>query len=442
MDKRAVIPNPLLALGASIVEVGGVTPHPQAGNPKVRVFRVPSQKALINRYGLNSEGADMIAKRLRQRVREYARAKGFGVDEAAEKRILDGEAGVPPGSLTEGKLMAIQIAKNSSTPDQDIKAVTADYVYCVEALARYADIIVCNVSSPNTRGLRDLQKNEPLTRILSGVVEAVGKLDRKIKPAVMVKVSPDEDSEAEVVGICDAVWNSGVDGVIVGNTTKRRPDLQSLGHSVSKEEAAVLLEEGGYSGPQLFEQTLALVKRYRRLLDERAYGKQRIELMSEDGLNVSNLLTDHNNHMSESKSAPSIDHQTKDTAHLGLQGRKDSSSETNKFSKSNQLVRLPEPDGSSALPSSGVSTADLASTHRGQISQKPQADSTSKTSPLEGRQKVVFASGGITDGQALEVLNAGADVAMVYTALVYKGIGTITRIKAEMRDKIKEAKGS
>ena len=79
--------------------------------------------------------------RLRQRVREYAYANGFGIDEDAEQMVLDGYAGVPPGSLIEGKLMAVQVAKNKVTPDNDIEAVKADYVYCVEALARYADVM-------------------------------------------------------------------------------------------------------------------------------------------------------------------------------------------------------------------------------------------------------------------------------------------------------------
>lgn len=212
IDKHGEIPDPLFALGPSIIEIGGATPYPQDGNPKPRVFRLPSQKALINRYGLNSEGVENLQMRLRQRVREYCYNNGFGIDEQAEQSVLDGEAGVPGGSLTSGRLMAVQIAKNSFTPDEDIEAVKADYVYCVEALARYADIIVVNVSSPNTPGLRGLQRVEPLTNILTGVVEAAEKANKRVRPAVMVKVSPDEDSEEQVRGICDAVWESGVDG--------------------------------------------------------------------------------------------------------------------------------------------------------------------------------------------------------------------------------------
>ena len=188
IDKHAEIHDPLFALGPSIIEIGGTTPYPQDGNDKPRVFRLPSQKGLINRYGLNSEGADNVAMRLRQRVREYAWANGFGIDEEAEQSVLDGDAGVPGGSLTRGKLMSVQVAKNKFTSDDDIEAVKADYVYCVEALARYADIIVVNVSSPNTPGLRSLQRVEPLTNILTGVVEAARKTKKKVKPAVMVKV--------------------------------------------------------------------------------------------------------------------------------------------------------------------------------------------------------------------------------------------------------------
>ena len=267
IDKHADIPDPLFEMGAAVVEIGGVTPWPQDGNPRTRVFRIPSQRALINRYGLNSEGADAVAMRLRQRVREYAYATGFGIDEAAEKEVLDGAAGVPPGSLKKGKLLAVQVAKNKFTPDDDIELVKNDYVYCVNALAKYADIIVVNVSSPNTPGLRDLQRVAPLTTILKGVVGAASQVDRKTRPAVMVKVSPDEDSDEQIAGICQAVFESGVDGLIIGNTTKRRPDPVPSGAVLSGKEAAAMLEQGGYSGPQLLQRTIELVSRYKRLLE-------------------------------------------------------------------------------------------------------------------------------------------------------------------------------
>ena len=305
-----------MALGPAVVEVGGVTPQPQDGNPRPRVFRLRSQNGLINRYGLNSEGADAIAQRLRQRVRGFAKANGFDYDAAAVQAVLDGAAGVPPGSLQKGRLLAVQVAKNKTTPDGDLAAVRNDYVHCVNALGRYADIVVVNVSSPNTPGLRDMQRVAPLTMILKGVVKAAARTERQGKPAVMVKVSPDEDSDEQIMGVCAAVLDAGVDGVIVGNTTTKRPG-PAQGASLSENERLVLQEKGGYSGPQLFEQTKSLVSRYKALLD------------------------------------------------------------------------------------------------RGTLA-------------LGGPQKVIFASGGITNGkQALEVLNAGASVGMIYTALVRGNDGAI-----------------
>lgn len=275
---------------------------------------------MINRYGLNSKGADHMAQVLQQRVREFAYSRGFGFDARAERRVLNGEAGVPPGSLTEGKLLAVQVAKNKATPDNDIDAVTKDYVYCVDRLGKYADILVVNVSSPNTPGLRDLQATEPLTAILKGVVNAAKRIDRKVKPYVMVKVSPDEDSDEQVAGICHAVQVSGVDGIIVGNTTKQRPDPLPKGFTLPPAEQKVLSEVGGYSGPQLFDRIVDLVARYREKLAQ------------------------------------------------------------------------------------------------------------------AGVDKTIFASGGITNGkQAQAVLDAGASVAMMYTAVVYGGVGTITRVKNELR---------
>ncbi|PGH27038.1 hypothetical protein AJ80_01223 [Polytolypa hystricis UAMH7299] len=273
LDKDADIPSPLFELGPAIVEVGGTTPLPQEGNPRPRVFRLPSQEALINRYGLNSKGADYMAAVLKQRVRDFAYSEGYGASETAERRVLDGEAGVPPGSLLEGKLLAVQVAKNKATPDNDIEAVKDDYVKCVDKLGKYADILVVNVSSPNTVGLRQFQQAEPLTIILKGVVDSAHRTDRKTKPKVMVKVSPDEDSDADISGICDAVWASGVDGVIVGNTTKKRLDPLPQGYALPAREQATLKETGGLSGPQLFDNTIFLVAKYRTHLDERLQPK-------------------------------------------------------------------------------------------------------------------------------------------------------------------------
>jgi dihydroorotate dehydrogenase len=396
IDKGAEVPTPLLELGAAVVEVGAVTLLPQEGNPKPRVFRLPSQNALINRYGFNSEGAELVATRLRQRVREFAYHSGLGMDEDAERKVLNGEAGVPPGSLKSGRLMAVQVAKNKSTSENDIDAVVRDYATAVGHVGKYADILVVNVSSPNTPGLRTLQNVEPLTRLLSGVVQAVNKIDRKTKPAIMVKVSPDEDSEEQVAGICEAVWDSGVDGVIVGNTTKKRPDPHPKGYLLPASEAKLLLEQGGYSGPQMFERTLALVSKYRKTLDE---GPKSTPPQSATGNEPSTSIAE--------KLSPSAG--------------------SSKSSKTTTKVDVE----SSPMLSSNVD--DLTES-------APTLKSTPVTAPApKSAQKVIFATGGITNGrQAREILAAGASVAQVYTAMIYGGAGTISRIKQEMRDEAKK----
>lgn len=288
-----------------------------------------------------------MAAVLKQRVLDFAYAAGLGHTDLSEQRVLHGEAGVPPGSLVPGKLLAVQVAKNKLTPDADLEAIKRDYVYCVDRVARYADILVVNVSSPNTPGLRDLQASAPLTAILTAVVGAAQSVERKTKPFVMVKVSPDEDSNEQISGICEAVWNSGVDGVIVGNTTNRRPEPLPKGFILPSQEQQTLKETGGYSGPQLFDRSVDLIARYRALLDQGRLSKE----------------SDKTGQDTASKSA-------------------------------------------SSLP-----------------------------------RKVIFASGGITTGkQARQALQAGASVAMMYTGVVYGGIGTVTRVKQELREELQQEK--
>ncbi|KAL2015405.1 hypothetical protein VTK56DRAFT_5529 [Thermocarpiscus australiensis] len=272
LDKDAEIPDALFALGAAVVEVGGCTPRPQEGNPRPRVFRVPALDGLVNRYGLNSRGADAMAARLRERLRRFARSLGL-----TERDLLDGGGDgdgdgavpglLPTGSLQPGRLLLVQVAKNKATDEKDVEAVIRDYVHCVTRLAPYADVLVVNVSSPNTPGLRDLQAAEPLARLLGAVVDEAKRTERKRKPKVMVKVSPDEDDDSQMEGVVQAVWMSGVDGVIVGNTTKRRTGLVPQGVKLSGKEQKALAEEGGFSGPAMFDRTLDLVARYRKMLD-------------------------------------------------------------------------------------------------------------------------------------------------------------------------------
>lgn len=437
IDKDAEIPSPLFALGPAIVEVGGITPLPQEGNAKPRVFRLPSQNALINRYGLNSEGADHVAMHLRQRVREYAYENGLGLGPEAESMVLNGEADVPPGSLFPGKLLAVQVAKNKTTPDADIAAVASDYTYCVDRLAKYADILVVNVSSPNTPGLRDLQATAPLTAILSAVVDSAKSADRKTKPAVMVKVSPDEDSDTQIEGICSAVWASGVDGVIVGNTTKKRPDPIPQGYIMPAKEEKLLTEMGGYSGPQMFERTLSLVKKYRSKLDQGP---------SEDAAAKQPLAQSKQSTPSPAPSTE-IASQPADSAEASVQRDaqhlKPLTPEAESASKQ-PLIKVPERplDSSAAHGEPSEASKDAAPSASPKIDEANQVSQISASSASDA-SKVIFATGGITNGQqCLQILNAGASVCQVYTAMMYGGVGTITRIKQEMRDEIKKGKSS
>jgi dihydroorotate dehydrogenase len=369
LDKSADIPDALFALGPSIVEVGGVTPFPQDGNARPRVFRLPREEAIINRYGLNSLGAENMAMRLRERVRLFAYNR-FGIEKGGEDFVLDGGAGVPPGSLADGKILIVQVAKNKWTKDDDISAVTKDFVAATNEVAQFSDIVSVNVSSPNTPGLRTLQRVEPLTKILEGVVGAAKSVKRRTPPKVMVKVSPDEDTEEQIRGIVEAVWRSGVDGIIVGNTTKRRSNLVSA--DMTARERQILDEQGGYSGPQMYERTLGLVKRYRHLLDQGPSASQE----SEQARSAANI--------------PAGDEPASNIVEKTVSTKESATNE-------------------------GGTNANLDS-------HKP---------------KVIFATGGVTNGkQALELLNAGASVVQVYTAIIYGGVGTVSRIKREMRDNI------
>ena len=465
IDKQADIPDALFEIGPAIIEIGGTTPMPQNGNDKPRVFRLTSQQAMINRYGLNSEGADYVAMRLRNRVRKFAHSLGLGQDEIAEKAVLDGIAGVPPGSLTSGKLLAVNIAKNKFTAESDVEAVAKDYVYCAETLGPYADILVVNVSSPNTPGLRSLQEGEKLQRILTEVVKAAHNVDRRIRPFVMVKVSPDEDSDEQIAGICDAVWASGVDGVVVGNTTNRRPESMPHLRGLSPLEEQHLLEQGGFSGPHLFDQVLGLVKKYRKhLMEKRASVEvEDVKTTSRSALGaVADEIkaTQKGNDQQQDTVEPNKVTASIDSGVVPVNGLIEESASAKQplfslpterlFDKSTEGEDT-EPAEEVLAPDSGVREVverrQLRSIQEAieRLPLKAQRDAIERLEAppphlaLIDSPKAIFATGGITNGkQALEVLNAGANVAMVYTALVYGGIGTISRIKDEMRDEIKK----
>ena len=214
-DKNAEIPDEALTLGFGFVEVGGVTPQPQAGNPRPRLFRLDADRAVINRMGFNNEGLDAVAGRLRHRRRD---------------------AGP----------VAVNLGKNKETVD-----AASDYAALAEALAPMADFLVLNVSSPNTPGLRSLQHTEALIGIVRAARAARDRALIAEPPPLLLKIAPDLDS-SEIADIARVVMDEKVDGIVISNTTVSRPaSLLSALHT----------ESGGLSGAPLFEPSTRLLRR-------------------------------------------------------------------------------------------------------------------------------------------------------------------------------------
>jgi dihydroorotate dehydrogenase len=219
-DKDARVPDALLRLGFGFVEIGTVTPRPQHGNPKPRVFRLETDGALINRLGFNSDGLDELIARLGRRDR-------VGV-------------------------VGINLGKNRDSTD-----AVADYVEGVTRSAPLADYLVVNISSPNTPGLRDLQGRGALEELLCGVLAA--RQNSGSRPPLLVKIAPDL-APADRMDIAEVAVASGIDGIVVSNTTvARSPGLRS--------EAAH--ETGGLSGRPLFALSTALLGEMYRLTEGR-----------------------------------------------------------------------------------------------------------------------------------------------------------------------------
>ena len=219
-DKNAEVVGPALKLGCGFMEVGGVTPKPQAGNPKPRLFRLEADQAVINRMGFNNEGLDAVAARLKGRARNTA----------------------PVGA---------NLGKNKESAD-----AAADYGALAEGLAALVDFLVINVSSPNTPGLRALQNIAPLRDIIhasrNGRDKAVR--DRAVEgnkpPALLLKIAPDLDS-ADLKDIVTLARDEGLDGLVVSNTTLARPESLASPHRA---------EAGGLSGAPLFAPSTAMLR--------------------------------------------------------------------------------------------------------------------------------------------------------------------------------------
>ncbi|KAI8608078.1 hypothetical protein BC830DRAFT_1156884 [Chytriomyces sp. MP71] len=244
-DKHAEAVDALLGLGFGAVEIGSVTPVPQQGNPKPRVFRLSEDAAVINRYGFNSDGHSAVGHRLANRVRKWLHSHVASAH--SDGRSLP--EGVPH-SLVQGKALGVNLGKNKASAADD----NSDYTKGVERLGQYADYIVVNISSPNTPGLRSLQRREPMLKLLQEVKEARD-IHVDHRPPLFVKIAPDVTRD-ELEDIAAVVAQSGIDGVIISNTTLSRPEhLKSLHKG----------EMGGLSGPPVFPLALEKVRQFYQL---------------------------------------------------------------------------------------------------------------------------------------------------------------------------------
>ncbi len=228
LDKNARCIDALAAMGFGFVEVGTVTPRPQPGNPKPRMFRLPQAQALINRMGFNNDGLDaFVANVRRSRVR------------------------------SQGKplLLGLNIGKNATTAIED---ATSDYLACLDGVYAHADYVAVNISSPNTKNLRALQSDAALDALLGALAQRREQLavQQGRRVPLFVKIAPDLD-EAQVQMIAAALLRHGMDGVVATNTTVARDAVQALPHAQ---------EAGGLSGAPVLQASNAVIRQLRAAL--------------------------------------------------------------------------------------------------------------------------------------------------------------------------------
>ena len=226
LDKNGAHIDALMALGFGFIEIGTTTPRAQPGNPKPRMFRLPEQQAIINRLGFNNEGVDAL-------VRNVGRAR------------------------RNRALLGINIGKNKDTPNESAES---DYLFCLERVYPLADYITVNISSPNTAGLRELQEEQALRRLVGTLREAQEKLGAQHGKRVpmLVKIAPDlSDGDIEAAG--RVLGDLQVDGVIAGNTTISRDGVEG---------ARFAAEVGGLSGAPLMGKSTAVLRMLRTRLPE------------------------------------------------------------------------------------------------------------------------------------------------------------------------------
>nr|WP_262921716.1 quinone-dependent dihydroorotate dehydrogenase [Pontibacter ruber] len=223
-DKDAKLVDELAELGFGFVEIGTLTPKPQEGNPKPRLFRLPEDQAIINRMGFNNEGVDAAVERLRQR----------------KSNIIVGG----------------NIGKNKVTPNEE---ALNDYLYCFKALYDVVDYFVVNVSSPNTPDLRALQEKEPLQQLLMALQEQNSKMPRP-KP-LLLKIAPDLN-ESQLNDIIEIAIATKLSGIIATNTTISREGLHTPGTRVTK------IGAGGLSGKPLTRHSTEIIRYLRQHLPQ------------------------------------------------------------------------------------------------------------------------------------------------------------------------------
>jgi dihydroorotate dehydrogenase len=229
LDKNAHAPRALAALGFGFLELGTVTAVAQEPNPSPNMFRLPADRALVNRLGFPNEGAEAVAAR-------YEREVGVG------------GAGVPVG---------FSIGKSRVVPPGDLDAVTEDYLTSFRAVRRVADFVVINISSPNTTGLRALE-GTALARVLLGALEVERRAEGRPVP-LLLKVSPDT-GDAALDALMAVVADTGLDGVVATNTTTTRAGLRA------PPEVVDAIGAGGLSGPPLRVRVCQIIPRVRAAL--------------------------------------------------------------------------------------------------------------------------------------------------------------------------------
>jgi len=233
LDKNARCIDAFAAMGFGFVEVGTVTPKPQPGNPKPRMFRIEQAKALINRLGFNNEGLQAFVHHVQQSAEWQRRVRG------EPRRALIG----------------LNIGKNASTP---IERANDDYLTCLEGVYPHADYVVVNISSPNTANLRALQTDAALEALLSALSQRRDQLAQQQQRSVplFLKIAPDLQAE-QVEMIAAALMRHRIDGVTASNTTVGREAVRGLPHAD---------ETGGLSGRPVLEASNAVIRQLRSAL--------------------------------------------------------------------------------------------------------------------------------------------------------------------------------